>query len=68
LIDRGAHQRAAGGSQVQIAPGRLEGLLCLRGAERGTFVGVLAVNQALDGLAAVDEGLARVVELRYLAG
>lgn len=29
---------------------------------------VLALNQALDGLAAVDAGLARVVELRYFGG
>jgi RNA polymerase sigma factor (TIGR02999 family) len=63
LVD---HARAAkadkrGGGAVATTLGAAEG-----GAER--LVDVLALDQALDQLAAVNARQARVIELRYLAG
>jgi RNA polymerase sigma factor (TIGR02999 family) len=66
LVERARARGAAkrGGPQVQIT---LDERL-LAGGSHDETVDLLALDQALTKLAAVDESLARVVELRYFAG
>ena len=66
LVERARARGAAkrGGPQVQVT---LDERLLAEGSHDQT-IDLIALDQALTKLAALDESLARVVELRYFAG
>lgn len=62
---RGQRREKRGGDQVPIALDDLDGRLAIDGASADS---VLAIDQALEKLQALDPRLARVVEMRFFGG